>query len=51
MKKHYKFERGLGKDEIQPAPIRCSRCKKSGVTLFRREKKGKKVYICGGCRR
>ena len=46
---YYKFERGLGKEDIQIAPIRCIRCKGAGVTFIKKIIKGEKVYICREC--
>lgn len=47
---YYKFERGLGKDDIQIAPNRCVKCKKANGTFHKRTIKGKKVYICKECK-
>jgi hypothetical protein len=49
MKKHYQFERGLGKNDIGIARARCEDCRKAGVTLHKEARDGKKIYLCKSC--
>ena len=45
---HYRFKRGLGKDEIGIAVYCCVYCKATGVTLYRvSDNDGNKAYACG----
>ncbi len=42
---YHKFERGLGKKDIQIAPNRCYTCN-IAETLYSIKIKDKKVYVC-----
>lgn len=51
MGKRYRFERGLGKEDIGIAVYCCLNCRKTGATLYAVDDgRGNKAYVCENCK-